>query len=80
MNLHEEFEKLMHPSDLKDELINFIRKCIKAGHNKEHGYTYYIKDGDVMVRGECEYTSGILIDELDSEEIYEMASFLNETF
>ena len=80
MELHEEFEKLMCPSDLKYELINFIRKCIKAGHNKEHGYTYYIKDGDVMVSGECEYTSGILIDELDPEEIYEMASFLNETF
>ena len=78
MNLHEEFKKLKHPSDLKDELINFIEKCIKEGHNKSQGYTYYIENYSVMVCGEYDHTSDGPIDELDLEEIYEMAYFLNK--
>lgn len=80
MELHEEFEKLICPSDLKDKLINFIRKCIEKGHYKCQGYTYYIKNGDVMVYGEDDHTSDGSLYELDPEEIYEMTSFLNETF
>ena len=80
MNLHEEFKKFKHPSDLKDELINFIEKCIKEGHNKSQGYTYYIANYSVMVYGEDDHTSDGPIDELDLEEIYEMAYFLNNTF
>lgn len=80
MELHEEFEKLICPSDLKDKLINFIRKCIKAGHNKDQDYMYYIKDGDVMVSVKDGHLYDVPIDELEPEEIYEMASFLNKTF